>query len=133
MNRLVLRVIVGMLAPRPGVTQTRLSEVTTVVLAITNGGGSGTFEAARSMHVWVDAPGSACAFDRWLGDTYAPVDPLRTRCHFRIRSGRRPGSRRDFECHTRCRLGWRAWEGRRPRRRTGESVRAFLDGPESFR
>ncbi len=76
MNRLVLCLLVGMLAPLPGIAQTRPPEVTTVVVNVTNGSGSGTFDAARTMHVWADAPGTGRVFDRWSGDIDALVDPL---------------------------------------------------------
>src|SRR5450631_1605275 len=76
MNRLVLCLLVGMLAPLSGMAQTRPSEATAVVVNVTNGSGSGTFDAARTMHVWADAPGAGRVFDRWLGDIDTLVDPL---------------------------------------------------------
>ena len=66
-----------MLLPRlPGLAQTRPAEVTTVVVNVANGSGSGTFDASRTMHVWADPPGAGRVFDRWLGDTDTLVDPL---------------------------------------------------------
>ena len=75
MNRLLLCLLCGGLAPFVLCAQTRPPESTTVVVNITNGSGSGTFDAARTLHVWADPPGSGRVFDQWTGDTDALVYP----------------------------------------------------------
>lgn len=50
------------------------SSAQTLQLSVGGGAGSGTFERARTIHVWANPPATGQVFDRWTGDTAALVD-----------------------------------------------------------
>lgn len=45
-----------------------------LTLNVGNGAGSGSFDRARTIHVWANPPAAGQVFDRWTGDTAALVD-----------------------------------------------------------
>lgn len=62
------------LLPTLALAQTRPADSTSVTLTVANGAGSGTFDLARTVHLWANPPAAGQVFDRWTGDSAALVD-----------------------------------------------------------